>query len=77
MLMVKLTSRYIAFIRSLSKKRDHTVSWMKFGRADCKDAETILKAVGELDSDTHLEQGLTEQPHKLAFWIPSEKRAEV
>jgi hypothetical protein len=41
--------RYIAFIRSLGKKRDHTVS---LSDPDCicvdgKDAEMILKAVGE------------------------------
>jgi len=44
--------RYIAFIRSLSKKRDHTVSFHYLNSADVKDAETILKAVGELDFDT-------------------------
>jgi hypothetical protein len=41
--------RYIAFIRSLSKKRDHTVSFHDFDSAKSKDAEMILKAVGELD----------------------------
>lgn len=42
--------RYIAFIRSLSKKRDHTVSSNDLDPAKSKDAEMILKAVGELDS---------------------------
>jgi hypothetical protein len=41
--------RYIAFIRSLSKKRDHTVSSHDSESANLKDAEMILKAVGELD----------------------------
>ena len=44
--------RYIAFIRSLSKKRDHTVSSYDLDSAKSKDAEMILKAVGELDFDT-------------------------
>lgn len=39
--------RYIAFIRSLSKKKDHTVSFHGFDSANSKDAEMILKAVGE------------------------------
>jgi len=44
--------RYIAFIRSLRKKRDHTVSYHYRRSANVKDAEMILKAVGELDFDT-------------------------
>jgi len=40
--------RYIAFVRSLSKKSNHTVSLNDLDPAKSKDAEMILKAVGEL-----------------------------
>jgi hypothetical protein len=43
--------RYIAFIRSLSKKKDHTVRFHTLDSANLQDAEMILKAVGELRSD--------------------------